>query len=159
MPDALDLRLEIQRIIRTNPGAIFIGTYGQFIRAVKTIRELQFEGKLFSIELDDYLAQETAPLSNGTEFISLDASDEIFNKKILARYGHNPNIPTAQAYDATNLLLSILSQSASQNGALQKMSTLSQYTGVSGNISFSKDGRASFEATPIFELRDGKIVK
>lgn len=159
MPDTIDLRLEIQRIIHTNPDAIFIGTYGQFIRAVKTIREFGFEGKLFSIELDSHLAKETATLSNGTEFISLAVQDDAFDKKILTRYGHQPNIPTAQAYDAANLLLSILSQSASQNDALKKMSSLSWYNGVSGNISFSKDGKASFEATPIFELREGEIVK
>jgi branched-chain amino acid transport system substrate-binding protein len=158
LPDANDLRLNISKIIASKPEAIYLGTYYQFIRAIKTLQSLNYKGTLFGIEVDTYLLDETKPYANGLKFVSPDLYSYGFLEKAEKRFGQKPNIPVGQAYDAANLMISILENSKSTKEAVQSLSNLETYTGVSGRVTFDKDNRSAF-TTPIFEIQNGKIVK
>lgn len=158
LPDTSDLRLPISKIIASKPEAVYLGTYMQFIRATKALKDQGYKGRLYSIEIDSYLASETKDTAHGLQFVSLDLYSNNFADKIEARYGQKPNIPVGQAYDATYILLNTLLESETREEALEKLRNLKEYNGVSGRVIFGEDNRASFN-TPIFELQDGEIKR
>jgi len=53
------IRGRIKLAIKNKPQAIFLGTYYQFLNLTKVLKEFGYEGKLYSIEIDEYLANES----------------------------------------------------------------------------------------------------
>ncbi len=157
-PDTSDIRLTITKVLDKNPEAIFLGTYYQFVQAVRPIKELGFEGKLYSIEIDFYLANETKQFSDGLQFISPESYGEGFIKKFENKYGEKPGIPAGQAYDAANILFSFLEKSSDKNGILKQMENFKEYNGASGKIIITSDNKTLLP-TAIFELQNGEAVK
>ena len=105
--DVNDVKLSITKLISGRPEAVFLGTYYQFINGLKTLKDFQYKGKIYGIEVDCYLAGETKPRSDGLEFIAPDFYTSEFMEKFQNRYGEKPGIPAGQAYDAANILFSL----------------------------------------------------
>jgi len=156
--DATDVKTSVAKLIDKKPEALFLGTYYQFIHATKTIKELKYEGKLFSIEVDSYLAGETKEFSDGIQFIAPSFYADTFITKFEERYGQKPGIPAGQAYDATMILLQLLKETKNKEEIIKKMEELQEYTGVSGRIEITSDHRTLLP-TAIFEVQKGEIVK
>ena len=157
-PDTSDVKLNITRIVNEKPEAIFLGTYFQFIQSLKMVGDLGYKGKLYSIEVDSYLANETKSISSGLRFIAPDFYTSDFMKKFEEKYGQKPGIPAGQAYDAMNILISLLAQAKNKEGMLDLMAKLENYKGVSGNIVLTEDHKTLFP-TAVFEIQDGQFVK
>ncbi len=154
----VDVKTSVTKALNGNPEAVFVGTYYQFIPITKTLNELGYEGKVYSIEVDDYLANETREFTDGLQFISSDSYKENFNKKYEELYGEKPNIPSGQSYDAMNILISFLQKDSTREGVLKQMKEFKSYDGVSGKITVTDDHKTILP-TAIYELRNGEIVK
>ncbi len=156
--DATDVRSAITKAVQGRPDAIFLGTYYQFVRLVKGLREIGYRGKLYGIEVDAYLAGETKQLSNGLRFIAPDFYASDFIRVFEQKYNQKPGIPAGQAYDATHILASLLSGKRSSAEVLKAMENFKSYRGVSGEIVVT-DQRHTLLPTAIFELQNGEAVR
>lgn len=156
--DVRDVRLTITKAVKSNPDAIFLGTYFQFIPSLKRIHELVYKGKLYSIEVDAYLAGETKGISDGLQFIAPDFYTSEFQNKFQKKYAENAGIPAGQTYDAMNILISLLKNNSTREAMLLAMSHFQSYNGVSGKIEVTPD-KHTLLPTAIFELRGGNISK
>lgn len=157
-PDATDVKAAVTKALNEQPAAVFVGTYFQFIPIIKTIKELGYRGKLYGIEVDSYLANETKPLSDGLRFIAPDFYTDEFIQKFKLKYGQEPGIPAGQAYDAMYLLTSFAKEERDREGILAAMSRFTSYSGVSGKLTVTPDGK-SILPTAIFEIHNGQFVR
>src|SRR3989344_133285 len=157
-PDANDIKSTWTKALAEKPEAIFIGTYYQFINSLKALADLGYKGKLFSIEVDNYLASQTKGAADGLQFIAPDFYTSDFATKFENRYHEKPGIPAGQAYDAANILLKFLESGEPKEAILEKMRQIKEYDGASGLIKFTADGKTLLP-TAIFDLQDGNIVK
>ena len=158
-PDSLDMKLPITKAVSSSPQAIFLGTYYQFFNSVKTLHDQKYIGNVYSIEVDDYLAGQTAGLSTRIRFIAPDFYSSNFINLFNDKYGMTPGLPSGQSYDTTNILFSFLKKSEDHDTILENMKNFTEYDGVSGKIKISKDGR-TFLPTALFEIDSaGKIKK
>ena len=158
LPDSTDTSLPVTKIIATKPDAVFIGTYYKFVYFVRKLRELGFKGSLYSIEIDTSLADLTKPHSDNLQFISPAFYTPEFTEEYQKLYGATPSIPSGQAYDATNILLSVVMGTNNSDEILSNMSKLRNFAGVSGKIEFDKNHRATFPLS-IFEIQSGILNK
>lgn len=157
-PDSSDMRLSATKVIASKPQAIFLGTYYQFVNSAKALSDQKYSGKLFGIEVDDYLAGETEKWSSGLIFIAPDYYTNDFTRAFTSKYGRAPGLPAGQSYDAANLLFSLLEKSIDRDDILKSMNEFSSYDGVSGQLMILSDGRPSLP-TALFELKEGKVVR
>jgi branched-chain amino acid transport system substrate-binding protein len=158
LPTDDDVRLAVTKVISKSPEAIFLGTYYKFYPFVKTLSEQRYKGKLYSIEIDSYLASESGSLSNGLRFISPDFYTDEFINEFKSRYSESPTLPAGQTHDAMQILLSFVKEGKSGNELLKAMNDLEKFEGVSGTIKFTEDHRATFPLS-IFELQNGEIIR
>ncbi len=164
LPDSKDNSLPVTRMIAAKPDSVFLGTYQKFIFFVKKLGELGFKGKLYSIEIDNYLAGETKPYSDNMQFISPAFYTPDFVEKYKEKHNEEPTIPSGQAHDAMALALSLIPKAFSEDSnefrgnLLKEMEELREFDGVSGKIVFSTEHRATFPLN-IFEIKDGVIGK
>ncbi len=153
-----DVKTVALKAIKDNPDAVFLGTYYQFINLTKTLSELGYQGKLYSIEIDEYLANETKLFTSGLEFISSDLYRESFRKKYQETYGEKSNIPAGQSYDTMNILVSFLRKDSTREGLLDAFERFEEYDGVSGVIKMTDDNKTIIP-TAIYELNKGLIKR
>ncbi|MEK7170325.1 MAG: penicillin-binding protein activator, partial [Patescibacteria group bacterium] len=157
--DVSDVKADITKlVVGKKPEAVFLGTYYQFINALKTLKDFQYKGKIYGIEVDSYLAVETKPRSDGIEFIAPDFYTSDFMEKFQNRYGEKPGIPAGQAYDAANILFSLIAKEKTADGIISEMRKVKSYNGVSGSIEFTQDNKTLFP-TAIFVVKDGTVKK
>lgn len=157
-PSASDMKLPVTKILATKPDAIYFGTYYQFVNSSKEVHNLGFKGKLYGIEVDDYLAGETSQWNDGLQFIAPDYYAGDFINKFTDKYGVVPGMPAGQSYDSANILFSFLKKSTDQKEILHAMKDFKEYEGVSGKITITSDGRSHLPLS-IFKLNMGKISK
>ena len=156
--DVNDVKLSITKLISGKPEAVFLGTYYQFINGLKTLKDFQYKGKIYGIEVDSYLAGETKPRSDGLEFIAPDFYTSEFMEKFQNRYGEKPGIPAGQAYDAANILFSFIRKEKTADTIISEMREMRSYDGVSGLIEFTDDNKTLFPTT-LFVVQDGTVKK
>lgn len=157
-PTSADMKLPVTKVVATNPQAIFIGTYYQFVNSTKEIHDLGYGGKLLSIEVDDYLVGQTSSWVNDLQFIAPDYYTGSFTQDFRNRYQTTPGIPAGQAYDATNILFSFLTKNDKQGSILQEMKDFKSYNGVSGELQVGTDGRTTLP-TALFDLKKGVVTR
>jgi branched-chain amino acid transport system substrate-binding protein len=153
-----DVRTVVHKAIKDSPDAIFIGSYFQFLNVGKVLKESGYSGKIYSIEVDDYLASESKGIIPKLEFISPDIYSSEFRQKYFSEYGEKSNIPVGQTYDAMQILISMLKQSNSRRELLDLMKNFTFYEGVSGRITITNEGRTSMPMA-VFYLNEGETSK
>lgn len=82
-----------------------------------------------------------------------------FVKNYESAFGSKPSLVTARAYDATNILLSIIESGAdTKTRIINSLNSLEPYLGVSGEFGVGLDNR--MVKTPFFmTVKEGKIVE
>jgi branched-chain amino acid transport system substrate-binding protein len=155
-PDSSDMKLPITKILAKKPEAVFLGTYYQFVNSTKELSNQQYKGRLYSIEVDDYLATETYKWSNDLHFISPNYYSESFINRFKNRYGVVPGVPTGQAYDSVWVLFNVIGKN--KQDTLDNIKNFKSYDGVSGKFSIDAYGRGSLPLA-IFKINNGKIEK
>jgi len=153
-----DVKTPTTLAIKNKPDAIFLGTYYQFLNLTRVLKELGYQGKLYSIEIDEYLAGESKNFASGLQFISSDSYKEEFRKKFEETYGEKSNISAGQSYDAMNILISFLRNNPTKDGLLNSFKMFKKYEGVSGTITMTEDNKTVIP-TAIYELANGVIKK
>lgn len=156
--DSGDPRTAATKIIENNPDAVYVGSYFYFLQATRAFKELGYSGALYSLEVDAYLAQESAGFASGLEFISPERYSEDFTQRFVALHGAVPQIPSGQSYDAANVLFAALRSADSSEELLQYFEEFSGFDGVAGEIVIDEVHRA-LTPTAIFRLEDGEIVR
>ncbi|MFA6432231.1 MAG: penicillin-binding protein activator [Candidatus Paceibacterota bacterium] len=154
--DASDVRLPVTKILAGKPEAVFVATYMQYVNATKAIGEQQYKGKLFSIEIDEYLAGETKNFVSEMLAINPDRYQSGFSEKFEKRYGTKPGMPSGHAYDAVSLLLSSIAKDSDPKSVLEDFRTRTSYEGVSGLVEFTADGRTLFP-TALYQIKGGVL--
>lgn len=157
-PGAIGVRTTVTKAIAKNPDAVYLGTYYQFLNFGRILNELGYEGQIYSIEIDEYLASESKSYSSGMEFISSDSYKEEFREKYESTYGEKSNIPAGQSYDSVKILVSFLEKSTDSSEIVNMMNDFESYNGVSGQITITEDGR-TLMPTAIYLLDEGEIKK
>lgn len=157
-PTSADMRLPATKVIGTKPEAIFIGTYYQFVNSTKALHDQGYQGKLFSIEVDDYLTGQSSGWVNDLQFIAPDYYTGSFIQDFKDAYSTAPGLPAGQSYDAANILFSFLAKSDKQSDILQEMKSFKSYTGVSGELQVGTDGRTTLP-TALFDLKKGTVTR
>ncbi len=164
LPDSKDESLPVTKIIAVHPDSVFLGTYNKFVYFVKKLHDLNYKGKLYSIEIDTSLSDETKPYSDNLQFISPAFYTPEFVAKYKERYKDLPSIPIGQAYDAMNLTLSLVSKVNQSDpihfkqDMLKQMEELTEFDGTSGKITFSADHLTTFPLS-FFQINNGTITK
>jgi|GEM_PF-1010372 len=157
-PSSSDVKLPITKIVATRPEAVFIGTYYQFVNSTKELHDLGYKGKLFSIEVDDYLSGQTSGWVDSLSFIAPDYYTGSFVQDFKDTYGEAPGLPAGQSYDDANILFSLLSKGTEKDDILNAMKDFKSYDGVSGKLQISADGRTTLP-TALFDLKKGVITR
>jgi len=153
-----DMKLPVTKVINEKPQAIFLGTYYQFVKSTKIIHDLGYKGKLYSIEVDDYLTTQTSQWIADLQFIAPDYYVGDFVDAFKNKFGRAPGMPAGQTYDATKILFSLLNKTESKNELLEYMKSFSGHDGVSGHLQIESDGRTSLP-TALFELKRGQVSR
>lgn len=156
-PTLNDMKLSITKILNTKPQAIYLGTYYQFVKSLKEINTQGYKGKLFGIEIDNYLATETSVWSNGLQFIAPNYYNEDFISNFKNKNNVEPGIPAGQAYDSAKIMMSFFKGGKDKKEVLNLMKKFKEYDGVSGKLIISQDGR-SLLPTAIFQI-DGGVIR
>ncbi|HEY0908394.1 MAG TPA: penicillin-binding protein activator [Candidatus Paceibacterota bacterium] len=156
--DANDVRLSVTKLIAGKPEAVFLSTYFQYINSLKALGEQRYSGKMFSIEIDDYLAGETKDFVREVLAINPENYSSDFSAAFEKRYGVRPGMPAGHAFDAANLLLENIAKDSSKESVFNDFKTRSSYKGVSGEITFTPDGKTLFP-TALYRISDGKIER
>lgn len=157
-PDAENVQTSVTKVLQDKPDAVFVGTYFQFLSTTRVLEEFGYQGKVYSIEVDEYLAQESKEFTTGLQFISLDLYSSDFRTKYEAAYGEKSNIPAGQTYDTMKILLSMLEDDPSRDRLLFLFERFESYEGVSGAIRMTEDHKTIFP-TAIYELHEGDIIR
>ncbi|MBU4369580.1 penicillin-binding protein activator [Candidatus Parcubacteria bacterium] len=156
--DETDVKTVILKTIKDDPDAVFLGTYFQFLNLTRVLNEFGYQGELYSIEVDEYLANESKSFTSGLQFISSDLYRESFRIKYEEIYKEKSNIPAGQSYDAMNILISFLRDDPTQEDLLNTFESFKKYEGVSGVITITEDNKTIIP-TAIYELENGAIKK
>jgi branched-chain amino acid transport system substrate-binding protein len=157
-PTTSEMKLPITKIVASKPQAVYMGTYYQFVNSTKELKNLGYKGKLYGIEVDDYLASQTSGWAQGLQFIAPDFYVGDFVKTFTDTYGIKPGLPAGQSYDAANILFSFLTKSEKQSDILDMMKGFTAYKGVSGQLEVLPDGRTQLP-TAIFEMGPNATIQ
>ncbi|MEA1929756.1 MAG: penicillin-binding protein activator [Patescibacteria group bacterium] len=157
-PNTLEVKTTVTKLLANKPDAVFLGTYYQFINATKTLAEFNFEGSVYGIEVDQYLATETRPRSNGLQFIAPDFYNPNFVDQFEEMYGRKPGIPSGQAYDAASIFFGLWRSAGNKDDVVRAMEDFETHNGVSGEITITPE-HITLMPTAIFEVEDGEIIR
>lgn len=84
---------------------------------------------------------------------------QAFNKKIKDRYGKDANIITAMAYDAMNVIaVAIEKQGISGESIKNGLYGIKDYPGVTGDITFDRNGDVVYRPLSVRMVKGGKFV-
>lgn len=164
-----DFRIVLTRLKANDPEAVYLPGVGKVIaRVLKQAKELGLQMPMFSSAgLEDPVLFEIAGnAANGVIFgapaFSL-GSDEPRTKAFVAsyrrRYGGDPSVYAANAYDAANLIIDALRNGRTTGPAIRDfLYEVKDYQGASGILTFDEYGEVS---KPIIlkVTRNGKFVK
>lgn len=149
--NSADFRTQLAKIARNNPEAIYIPGYlKELINILKQKKEMSIKGRILSAYgfYDPQILEQTKDAAEGAIFTApmYDAGDtnpEISNyvKIFEGEYGEKPDIWSAQAYDAIDIILFAYIKGAKTGSEIQKeISDIKDFKGVSGLTSFDENG-------------------
>jgi branched-chain amino acid transport system substrate-binding protein len=153
-----------------NPGSVYIVGYAEeSIEVLRQLREKNFEGTicLTSAFYSGEVIDQYPELMEGIFFPqpAFDMQDERelvqdFVTGFRAKYGHDPDIYAAHAYDAARVVVHVLNEiDVYETGEIRKalQFSLGEFPGVTGIIQFNDFG--DVHHNPImFTIRDGKVL-
>jgi len=161
-----DFKAELAEIKSKNPDVIFIiqlaNPLGLFL---KQAREMGVNSVILSQSTaeDPKVLEASQGASEGLIISSsqprtLTLEIESFNKKYFEKYGANPNIMTAIAYDSTILQVKAYEKCKGEVSCIQtEIKNVKKYSGASGVLTMNSQG--STDRDPNFKIvKDGKFV-
>lgn len=110
-----------------------------------------------SVDFINQIGADNNNLFYTTAYTSIDPSEDLkkFIEDYSAKYGEDPSMFAAQAYDATNLLLSSLEASGESGAELNKAIKEANFSGVTGSFTFDEKNHTPNKSVLVVELVDG----
>jgi len=166
-----DWRLDSADLLAAdNPESVYIiGLANETIEVVKHLREKEFEGTicLTSTFYSGEVVDRNKEILEGIYFPqpAFDMQDErdLVQNFVIAfrtKYGHDPDIYAAHAYDAMRLALHAITEAKTYDTSeLRKafLFSIGEFPGVTGVIKFDDYGDVKHNPI-IFTIRDGRVV-
>ena len=165
-PDATDFRTQLTKIQAKNPKVIFLlGYYNDMSLVLKQAKEIGIKSQFIADDSfnDPQILDLAGNAAEGVMFVSPPTGgpkwDE-FNQKIKSKYGSNATIWAAMAYDATNLLATAMKSNGTTSEAIKNgLYQIKDYPGVTGNITFDKNGDVSSRTFIPWIVKGRKFVE
>lgn len=141
------------------------GYYGEAGLIVKQAREDGIDCNIVGADgFDSEKLSELAGASNlnnvwfTTSYTTIDASDELkaFIDAYQKKYDAAPNMFSALAYDATNVVLDQLAATGETGEALNEAIKSGDYTGLTGSFTFDEKTHTPKKSVLVVELKDGE---
>jgi branched-chain amino acid transport system substrate-binding protein len=164
---ATDFKTELAKIKIKNPEAILVeALMPQSALIIKQIRELGISSQIITddaIATDKEFLDAIGDLSEGIIFSGSEFTRETNSKfwdLYTERFGKNPNIFAAQAYDCLMILSDIISQKCRAGDSTcvkNEIYKVKNYDGVSGSATFDENGDA-IKPISIKTIKNGQFV-
>jgi len=165
-PDATDFRTQLTKIKEKSPQAIFlIGLPQESGIILKQARELGIKSRFIASDTfnDPKIIEVAGNASEGVIFPYPSNGDPArfkqFSGKIKSKYGDDiaVTIVTSMAYDATNVLAAAMENGFTGNEIKAGLYEIKDYPGVTGNITFDKNGDVISRLFILKIVRNGKF--
>lgn len=163
-PDATDFRTQLTKIKEKNPKVIFLLGYPKDMATIlRQAQELGLKSQFLAPDTfnDPQVIEQAGNSAEGVIFVYPSNGDptkwQVFNDKIKNKYGKDANIITAMAYDATNVLAEAMKKGPSGEKVKEGLDQLKDYPGVTGSITFDKNGDAVSREMTVGIVKDGKF--
>jgi branched-chain amino acid transport system substrate-binding protein len=166
---ATDFRTQWTKIVATNPEAIYLpGYFSEIGLALRQARELGVRSKfLSSVGFDNPKVLEIA--GNSAEGVIFarpyydPASDDLLVKGFVAnytkKYGSQPGVFAAHAFDAMRILFQAIGKGAATADEIKaNLHRIKDFPGVTGLTSLDENGDVN-KPIQIMNVRDGKFVR
>jgi branched-chain amino acid transport system substrate-binding protein len=144
-----DFRTQVFKMKNANIDAVVLGSPAkEAATVIKQSAELNYKPKWFSatpIE-NPTLIEIAGSFADGLVYVAetVDHNNPLFSdfaQKFMDKFGYEPNVFCANAYDGTTILLqAIVSSHGKPDQMLQYLHSLDEYNGVAGKQAFDKQG-------------------
>lgn len=168
LPETRDFRSQILKIKRANPEAIYIPAYQkELINIINQLKQLGNKARILSSYgfYDPEILKETKTNCEGAIF-TVPAFNENDTSKVLqefinnykAKYGQSPDIWSAQAYDAIDIVVQAIKHEGMNVDLIRKyILSLKDFHGVSGLTTFDNNGDVS-KPLRFFTVKNNSFV-
>jgi len=164
-----DFRAQLTKLKNVNPDAIYIAGY--YTEAAKIAQQAKDQGLdahilgadgFYSPKLIELGGEAVEGAIFTAGFFTDDPSENVQNfvKAYTEKFGNEPDMFAAQAYDAAKILLTALKNAKGEGGkTLQtEMTSIKDFPGITGTTSFADNGDALKDII-ILKVQDGKFIK
>jgi len=149
--NATDFRTQLTKIDRYNPEAIYMPAYlKELINILRQKKEFGIKARILSAYgfYDPQILEQAKDAAEGAIFTASTYNPENpspvvkdFVMSFQAEYGKKPDIWSAQAYDAMNIIASVLEKGARSGSEIRdEIAKVRNFEGVSGLTSFDEKG-------------------
>lgn len=150
-PGATDFRTQLTKVLKSNPQAIYVvGYVKELLVLLRQKEEMGIKIQLLSTYgfYDPQILKEVKKSAEGTIFTapvfdpkSPNMVVKTFVEKFNSKYGVEPDIWSAQAYDAINIIALVLQKGARTSSEIRdEISKVKDFEGSSGLTSFDENG-------------------
>ena len=149
-----DFRTDVTRISKGKPDAVIVAMYGE--RVLQRLHEQQLDVKVLSTNciLEAVNNQEVLPeLFNGL-YITYWNADKQFREAFKKRYGEEPILEAHNHYEVLHAI--VKGHQQNPNDLLSGLRSL-KYTGVSGQIDFTKAPFVNRSEGSLLMVKNGKL--
>lgn len=166
-PAATDFRTQLTKIQAKNPSAIFLLGYPKDMAMVlRQAKEIGIKSQFLAPDTfnEPQIIEWGGNATEGVIFVYPAEGEpgqwQEFNQKIESKYGKDANIMTAMAYDTTNLLAIAMQKNGFTGEAIKTgLYQIKDYPGVTGNITFDKNGDVISRLMNVKIVKGGKFVE
>lgn len=164
---------EAQKIVGSHADAVFYaGYYCDFALMAKSLHAAGYNGKLMSDDGSNdpkFVSQATPAIANGT-YVSCACQETItgsafstFASQFKALTGQAPGTYSAEAYDATNSIISVMK---AKGAGVTKADIISglhdsgfSWNGLSKTVTFESNGNYAGKAVYMYQVKNGTITE
>ena len=159
--DQKDFRTEIAKVLQSKPDLIFTILRPPLLEILtKQLRELGYKGALTSVE--SFAASKEKELFEGEFFVGGAETTQWFRKNFEAKFGKEPGIGAANAYDIIKLLVFAV-ENAGVKGkpSIEQISAslkrVNYYPGALGTLRIQPNGRV-WSAATVQMIKNGEVI-
>lgn len=168
-PTGADYGSTVNKVVASNATAIFFGGYYDAAgRLVKQLRSAGFKGTFMSGDGSEdarFVTDAGGAPAEGS-ILSCPCADETHNPAAQsfvtayqAAFGTAPAIYSAEAFDATNMVLAAIKAGNTTGSTINNWLTTNSYTGLTKTVKFESNGNVATGLIYEYKVESGKIVQ
>jgi branched-chain amino acid transport system substrate-binding protein len=156
---ASDVSLQMQRIKAANADVLYIASGTDTPVSILTKKkELNLNIPVYSSETlqDSTFINDAGAVANGLNVVTVNVGSQAFVEKHKAAYTLDPDVYTAQSYDAFMSIALAIKSGATTGAAIKDALYKVDFTGASGRIKFDSNGDVAGDHV-IYQIQDRKL--